>query len=76
MTDILHGVDVSSLTRMQFRLFAMLRTTNEISAYELANRLRSTNKTVINQVRAIRQKLGAHVIITTTDGYRLGNTKE
>lgn len=75
MTDVLYGVDVSSLTRLQFRLFSMLRREHDTSAHELARRLSSANKSVINAVGAIRKKLGASIIITTSDGYRLGTTK-
>jgi len=75
VTDYLHNINVTSLTRLQFRLFAMLRHNHDISARELASRLSSANKSVINAVGAIRRKLGAHIIITTPDGYRLGTTK-
>lgn len=74
--DTIRGVDVSSLTLMQRRLFERLNYSTAISADDLASRLRSTNKSVINQVRAIRQKLGANIIITTADGYRLRKQEE
>lgn len=74
--DTIRGVDVSSLTLMQRRLFERLNYSTAISADDLASRLRSTNKSVINQVRAIRQKLGVNIIITTADGYRLRKQEE
>lgn len=74
--DTIRGVDVSSLTLMQRRLFERLNYSTSISADDLASRLRSTNKSVINQVRAIRQKLGANIITTTADGYRLRKQEE